>query len=235
MNADAEPSASGAPTSDPSQPPGRLVARFLSPARRRALHAALQAGRARQIAAVELLAPERLGDLARDSLLLLLLGGISFGALEALAWAVRHGGLTPGNAGFGWQLTAVIVGNLVLYLAVLPLHEAVHAAVIVALGGSPQLGLRLPLALYCTAPGQLFTRAGYAAVALSPLILLSLAGGVVIWLAPGIGAYLLLALAGNVSGAVGDLTTFKTLRALPPDALIADQATGYAAYTVAML
>ncbi len=235
MSADPGPSAPEASIARPSQPPGRLVAWFVSPSRRRALRAALSAGRARQVATVDLLAPERLGDLARDSLLLLLLGGASFGALESFAWGVRHGHLLPGGVGFGWQITALIVGNVVFYLAILPLHEAVHAGVIVALGGSPRFGLRLPLALYCTAPGQLFTRGGYAAVALGPLVLISLAGIAIIWQAPGAGAYLFLALAGNVSGAVGDLVAFNSLRALPPGALIADQATGYVAYAVATL
>lgn len=213
-------------------PLGRLVARFVAPVRRRALNAALAAGRARRIAAVELLAPEGLGNLARDSLWLLLAGGAVFGALETAAWMARRARMLPAGVGLGWQVAALIGGNLLLYLVILPLHEVVHAAVILALGGRPQFGVRLPLALYCTAPGQVFTRSGYIAVALGPLVLLSLAGAALIWLAPSVGAYLVFALAGNVSGAVGDLAAARGVRSLPAGALIVDKATGYEAYIV---
>jgi hypothetical protein len=181
------------------------------------------------VAAVELLAPERMLALARESLWLLLAGGVAFGALEALA--LRRQGTGPLIGSWGAAL-ALVAGNLLLYLPMLPLHEALHALVILALGGRPRFGARLPLALYCTAPAQLFTRAGYAVVALFPLVALSLAGALVIWLAPHAGAYLLFALAGNVSGAVGDLAAARALRPLPPGALILDRATGFTAYVV---
>jgi hypothetical protein len=219
------------PTWDPSAavPQGRLVARGVPAARRAAIERALARGRARQVAAVDLLAPEGLPALARASLRLLLVGAAGFGALEALA-LVRNGG-APLIGSFGAVLALVAV-NLVLYFVMLPLHEAAHAAMILALGGRPRFGARLPLALYCTAPGQLFTRAGYRAVALGPLVALSLVGALVIWLAPHAGAYLLFALAGNVSGAVGDLAAVRALGALPREALIQDNATGFTAYVV---
>jgi putative zincin peptidase len=216
---------------DPAAPTplGRLVARGIARERRAVIARALALGRVRQVAAVDLLAPQGMLALARASLWLLLAGGLGFGALESLAlrW---HGG-APLVSTFGEALGLFVV-NLLLYIPMLPLHEAVHALVILALGGRPRFGARLPLALYCTAPGQLFTRDGYRAVAYAPLVALSLAGALVIWLAPLFGAYLLFALAGNVSGAVGDLAAIRALRTFPPDALIADNATGYTAYVV---
>jgi hypothetical protein len=213
-------------------PLGRLVARFVAPSRRRALNAALASGRAQRITSVELLAPEGLGSLARDSLWLLLAGSALFGALEALAWMAHRGRVVPVGAGAGWQVAVLVGGNLLGYLAILPLHEMVHAAVILALGGRPQFGVRMPLALFCTAPGQVFTRSGYIAVALGPLVLLSLVGAALIWLAPSVGAFLVFGLAGNVSGAVGDLAAARGVRSLPAGALIVDKATGYEAYTI---
>lgn len=221
---------SAAATGESAAPLGRLVARGVPAARRAAIARALALGRARRVGAVDLLAPQGLVALARASLWLLLAGGATFGALEALAlW--RRGG-APLITSFGGAL-ALVALNLLLYIPMLPLHEAVHALVILALGGRPRFGARLPLALYCTAPGQLFSRGGYRAVALGPLVALSLAGALAIWLAPHVGAYLLFALAGNVSGAVGDLAAVRALRSLPPGALIADDATGFTAYVVA--
>src|SRR5262249_40614383 len=128
----------------------------------------------------------------------------------------------------------LIAANLASYAAILPLHEAVHAAVILALGGRPRFGLKLPFAAFCTAPNQLFTRNGYVAIALAPLVVLSVAGAVIIWLAPSLGASIIFGLAGNVSGAVGDLASVWHLRRLPSSVLVADTESGYTAYTVVL-
>jgi putative zincin peptidase len=214
---------------------GRVVARFLSKAERRRRHAAVRAGRLRPLAHVELLAPEHLPELARQSLWLLLGAGAGFLALEALARRVQHAGPLLGGLPLPARIAALLAANTVSYVLVLPLHEAVHAGAILALGGRPRFGLKLPLAAYCTAPGQLFTTRGYTFVALAPLVALTLAGAVATWLWPDLGACIVFALAGNVSGAVGDLTTVRHIRALPPDALIADTATGFSAYAVATM
>lgn len=209
--------------------PRRLDARFLSGARRRRLNAAIRDGRLREVARMELLAPAQLQGLARVSLVLLLGSAAVFLGLQTIARTVRHVPLLPGS---GSPLLAIglIAGNVLAYAAILPLHEGVHAMIILVLGGRPTFGLKLPLAAYCTAPDQLFTREGYAAVALAPLILISLAGVALIWLAPNAAAYVLFGLAGNVSGAVGDLAAARRTLALPHDALIADTATGFIAY-----
>ena len=209
----------------------RLDAPFLRGARRRRSVAAIRAGRLREVARMELLAPAQLRGLAQAGLVLLLASGAVFLGLQTIARTVQHVPLLPGS-GSPLVVIGLIVGNLVAYAAILPLHEGVHALVILLLGGRPTFGLKLPLAAYCTAPGQLFTRDGYAAVALAPLVLLSLAGIVLIWLAPNVAAYTLFGLAGNVSGAVGDLAAARRTLALPPDALIADTATGFSAYAV---
>ncbi len=207
----------------------RLDARFLPLAQRRRLIAAIREGRLREVARMELLAPAQLQGLARVSLILLLGSGAVFLGLQTIARTVRHVPLLPG-AGGPLAVIGLIAGNLLAYAAILPLHEGIHALVILLLGGRPTFGLKLPLAAYCTAPHQLFTRAGYAVVAVAPLILISLAGIALIWLVPNVAAYTLFGLAGNVSGAVGDLVAARHTLALPPDALIADTATGFIAY-----
>ena len=208
----------------------RLVSRLLSRATRRRREELVALGRLRQVDRVEVLAEERLQTLARRSLYLLLAGGAAFLALDLAARAGRHIGPPLGNGPAALRVLALIGANLAAYAAILPLHEALHGAAILALGGRPRFGLKLPLAAYCTAPGQLFTRNGYLAVALAPLVVLSAAGAVATWLAPDLGACLIFGLAGNISGAVGDLTAIARLLRLPPGVLIADTATGYVAY-----
>ena len=207
----------------------RLDAPFVRGARRQRIVTAIHAGRLREVARMELLAPAQLRGLAQASLILLMASGAVFLGLQTIARNIQHVPLLPGS-GSPLVVLGLIAGNLLAYAAILPLHEGVHALVILLLGGRPTFGLKLPLAAYCTAPGQLFTRDGYVAVALAPLILLSLAGFVLIWLAPNVAAYTLFGLAGNVSGAVGDLAAARHTLALPPDALIADTATGFIAY-----
>jgi Putative zincin peptidase len=211
----------------------RIVARRLPAKERTRLEEAVRAGRLRQIARTDLLAPEALPRLAGQSLLLLVASGAAFGVLDAVARAAGHGG--PLLPGLSPQVrAAVIVGaNIAAYLAILPIHEAVHAAVILALGGRPTFGLKLPLAAYTTAPGQLFTRGGYRVIALAPLVALTAAGVVLTCLAPNLGALLLFGFAGNVAGAVGDLAAVGQLRTLPKSALIEDTATGFVAYEAA--
>lgn len=207
----------------------RLDARFLPPSRRRRLIAAIRAGQLREVTRMELLAPAQLQGLAQVGLILLLGSGAVFLGLQTLARTMRHVPFLPGS-GSPLVVIGLIAGNLITYAAILPLHEGVHALVILLLGGRPTFGLKLPLAAYCTAPNQLFTRAGYTAVALAPLILISAAGLALIWLAPNAAAYVLFGLAGNFSGAVGDLAAARRTLALPADSLIADTATGFIAY-----
>lgn len=207
----------------------RLVARILPPTVRQRFGAAIRAGRLREIDRIDLLAEEGLPQLARRGAWLLAAATAGFIGLDVAASLARRAGPLPGGPAV-LQIGALLAGNIAGYLVMVPAHEALHAAMILALSGRPRFGLKLPIAAYCTAPGQLFTRNGYIAVALTPLVALTAAGIVTTWLAPHVGAYLILGLAGNVSGAVGDLLAVDRLRRLPPDALIADTQIGYTAY-----
>jgi hypothetical protein len=208
---------------------GRLIARFVDPARRRATDAALAARHVREIAREDVLAEDRLPALANLSLWLLAFGGIAFGGLETAAWVAHPRRVLPGRTRLT-RAAGLVAGNLLGYMLMLPLHEAAHAGAMLALGGRPRIGAHLPLALYCAAPGQIFTRQGYTFVLLTPLVTLSALGAALTWRSPVTGAYLLFALAGNVSGAVADLVTVRVVQRLPSAALIEDTATGYAAY-----
>jgi hypothetical protein len=78
----------------------------------------------------------------------------------------------------------------------------------------------------CTGQGV----AAFAWRAVALLVVISAAGVVLTWLSPDAAAYLLFGLAGNVSGAVGDLDTVARLRHRPNTTLVADTETGYIAY-----
>jgi hypothetical protein len=207
----------------------RLVARVLPTSARQRLVAAIRSGQLRAIDRIDLLAEEGLPQLARRGTWLLAAATAGFVGLDVAATIVRHAGPLPGGS-VAIQIGALLTGNIAGYVVMVPVHEALHAAMILALSGRPRFGLKLPFAAYCTAPDQLFTRNGYIAVALAPLVALTAAGIAATWLAPHVGAYLVLGLAGNVSGAVGDLVAVERLRRLPSRALIADTQVGYTAY-----
>jgi hypothetical protein len=209
--------------------PFRLIARLLSASERKRLTQALAAGRLRQREQIDILSQERLPQLAMWSLVLLILSGCAFVVFGMIAASLHRETLINVSA---LTVVLLIALNVLAYVVMIPLHEAVHAAVILALGGRPTFGLKWPLAAYCTAPGQLFTRNGYIAVAIAPLIVLSLVGVVILWFAPEAGICLIFGLAGNVSGAVGDLAVVKRMRRLPKSLLILDTETGYIAYEV---
>jgi putative zincin peptidase len=222
----------GAAPADAPRP--RLVARMLSRTRRRQLEEAIAAGRLREGERIDLLAVEGLRALARKSLQLLVGGGVAFAGLNLAVRAVRHSAPLLGESSPAARALVLVLANAAAYIVMVPVHEALHAATIVALGGRPRFGLKLPFAAYCTAPGQLFTRDGYTVVALAPMVVLSAAGAVLTWLSPDVAACVLFGLAGNVSGAVGDLDTVARLRRRPSATLVADTETGYIAYEPAL-
>jgi hypothetical protein len=225
-----EPEAADGP--DAGTPRGRVVARFLPAAERTRLDAASHAGTLRRVGAVDLLEQARLPDLARASLWLFLMSGAGFIALDLAARQARNAGPLLGTSPLPLRLLVLVITNLAAYAAMIVVHELLHAAAIFALGGSPRFGLKWPLTAYCTAPGQLFTPAGYIFVALTPLVALTIAGVLITWYFPDVGALLWLALVGNVSGAAGDLETVGQLRQMPGAALVADTATGFIAYAL---
>ena len=196
----------------------------------RRVEEALRSGNLRAIAQTDLLVPARLPTLARDSLTLLVAGGAFFAIVNIIAWDIHGVAALPGPDSTIVRLFLLVVANLIAYSIMLPLHEAVHALTILLLGGRPRFGLRLPWAAYCTAPGQVFTRRGYMAVALAPLVVLTIVGVVITALWPQWATWLWFGFAGNISGAVGDLATASEVRRLPSSTLIADDETGYIAY-----
>lgn len=213
-----------------TEPPRRLVARLVARNRRAAIAAALHQGNLRTLDSLDLLAEESLPRLAGQSLLLLLGSGAAFAGLNVAARAAHASGPLLGDGSPVLRGAAVLLANAASYAVMLPVHEALHAATMLVLGGRPRFGLKLPLAAFCTAPGQLFTRDGYLAITATPLVVLTVAGAAITWIAPDIGACILLGLAGNVSGAIADLWALAHIHRLPASSLIEDTETGYTVY-----
>lgn len=223
---------SDAPTNASQTSSARIVSLFLRGLRRHEMQRAVREGRLTRIAASDVLAAESLPQLAIQSLWLLVGSAAAYALIIGLARQWHHSGQLLGDGPAILRLGLLALGNILGYVLMIPLHEAAHALVILALGGRPRFGLKLPLAAYCTAPNQLFLRDGYLTVALAPLIGLSAIAVVVALLAPDVAAWLLLAFAGNVSGAVGDLAVARVIARLSKDTLIADTETGYIAYRI---
>lgn len=216
----------------PLSPTVRVVSRILRPSIRRALEQAARSGRLETIASADVLAPEDLPRLASRSLWLLVASAAVYVIAIGLSRQAHHSGQLLGHGPVVARIALLITVNIVGYALMIPIHEAAHALVILALGGRPRFGLRLPFAAYCTAPNQLFMRNGYLAVALAPLAGLSIVALIIAALTPDVAAVLLLAVAGNVSGAVGDLEVVRGIAPLRNDSLVADLETGYIAYRV---
>jgi len=126
----------------------------------------------------------------------------------------------------GLALIAATIGVVVA-------HEGVHGLVMRYFGARPRYGIKWELmAAYATAPGHLFARDHFIAVALAPLALLTPVLWIVVWVAPSGGVWMALALAGilNTVGAVGDL--YMTGQALkhPASALVLDEEDGMRVY-----
>lgn len=172
--------------------------------------------------------------LTEDRLLLrlnlLTLIPLAISVFAMLIWAFVVSGYraaVPPGPDIPWWLA------LILSLLVLPLHELVHAIFILGSGHRPRLGIKLDKGvLYATADNALFTRNQYLAVALSPLIIISIAGAASLlvlssgwWWTVALGVIL------NAGGAIGDLWAAYTVRLCPAASLVRDTADGFIVYS----
>lgn len=207
-----------------------LIDRFHSQWRRQQ-QKEIDAGGLHKIDELALLEEPHLRVLAWLSLFMLVIGTVLFVGLDLFAYyGQTYHWLAPLSF---WGIVLWIVLNIVGYMLILPVHELIHGLSFILWGGRPHFGARLPLALFCGAQDQLFRRSHYLVVGLAPLVVLTLLGVVVTLLAPGIASYLLLAFAGNFSGAAGDVLVAQRISRLSsPHVLIEDTETGYTAWEI---
>jgi hypothetical protein len=124
-----------------------------------------------------------------------------------------------------FNILAVLAGAI----SVLILHEVIHGLIARWYGGRPKFGAvllnKFLPAFYCTVPGHLFTKREFIIFALAPLVLISVAGSLILMLT-SVGAWLILALAFNVGGAIGDLWMTGLVIRQPSGTLIEDERYG---------
>lgn len=137
----------------------------------------------------------------------------------------------PGAAAVPSEPPAVLL-VLVALIVVLPLHELVHGAAIAACGYRPRFGIKLESGvLYATADQAYFRRTAYIAVALAPLVVITLAGLLgMIASAPFIAYTLGIAVIVNTGGAIGDVWFAWVLLRVPASALVRDEADGFSVF-----
>lgn len=126
--------------------------------------------------------------------------------------------------GFGdmiWTLAIVVVG--------LAAHEFIHGIAFASFGGRPRFGAkmmkRVTPVLYCTAPGALFTRSQFLVIVLAPLVVIN-GLGIVLIQTTDIGGWLVVPLAVNMSGAIGDLWIAAKVSRLPAGTRVEDMEDG---------
>jgi hypothetical protein len=159
---------------------------------------------------------------------LLALAPLALSLLGLTAWwrfVVAWRGLRP-------EPVFPTVFGLALAVGVLILHECVHAVFVALVGHKPRFGAKLDKGvLYVTTDQGLFRRGEFIAVALAPLVLLSIIALALIYALPdSVGFWIGVAALVNASGAIGDLwMTWVALR-YPREVIVRDEADGIRLY-----
>lgn len=113
--------------------------------------------------------------------------------------------------------------GLIFLLGILPIHEWLHGVSIAYYGHKPRYGVKL-FVLFATSDGALFRRNEFIRIALAPLVVITLIGGVLMLFLPmGLGTWVAWAITLNAAGSIGDLwMTMVSLR-YDKTALIRDE------------
>jgi hypothetical protein len=152
--------------------------------------------------------------------------GLAFLRLAAAIYPGIEFGISNFSALWG------ILAFLLVYAAVLVLHELVHGLFFVIWTGSrPHFGIK-QLYAYACAPEWYIPRNQFLVVGLAPLVLITLAGFALLpLLSPELASFTLFAMAVNASGAIGDLYTVLWILRFPADAYVCDHGEKFTIYS----
>jgi hypothetical protein len=147
----------------------------------------------------------------------------------AIWWVIVSVGRAP-SAGLDIPWLVAIVA---IILIVLPIHELLHGLTISYFGHHATYGMKLSKGvLYATSENALFRRNEYIAVALAPLVVITLGAKILMLIVPqGLAYYIALAAVLNAGGAVGDLWSVSLLVRYPASVLVRDEADGFRIYS----
>lgn len=125
-----------------------------------------------------------------------------------------------------------IIGFLVAVVVMMIVHEGLHGIAIALLGHKPRFGIRWDKGVaYATAENALFRKWQFIVVALTPLVVMTLAGLVLTALLPDPFAYYIgLIVVLNAGGAIGDLWMSAIVFPYSPDTLVRDEEDGIRIY-----
>ncbi|MDD5371343.1 MAG: DUF3267 domain-containing protein, partial [Anaerolineaceae bacterium] len=135
-------------------------------------------------------------------------------------------GKMPALLEFGLREIGLTLAGIVLTLL---LHELAHGGVMQLFGARPRYGfLWKQMMFYATSPGYTYRRNNYIAIALAPLILLSLLFILGMWFLQGTGWVAVFGICAviNASGAIGDLWITTIVLRYAATAYIMDERDG---------
>lgn len=123
-----------------------------------------------------------------------------------------------------WSMTANIIWGILIVLSSIVIHELLHGLVLHLAGHRPFYFIRFGVPHVGMRPGTFLTKNQYLLMALTPFIVMTLLGGLLlILIPPAVGKLLLLAILLNMAASIGDLYIANMVRVTPADALFASQ------------
>lgn len=119
-----------------------------------------------------------------------------------------------------------LIAVIVVLVVTFGLHEALHGLAIRWYGHKPRFGIALEKGvMYATTDNALFPRNQFIAVALAPLVVMTLLGMILmVFLPDRLAYYAGLIVVLNAAGAIGDLWMTAEVLRYPPDTLVRDEA-----------
>ena len=115
-----------------------------------------------------------------------------------------------------WVIGALIIVGSIIF------HEWLHALALIVLGYRAKL--RYASGYFYATTDNFLTRRDYLIMVLTPIIIMTLGGGIVLLLLPvTVGQIVLIALLLNAAASIGDLVVADRTRRQPADALFADR------------
>lgn len=160
----------------------------------------------------------RFGQLWLAGLLLVPIWFVTFIVLVRLLGGPE---VYSGEITFGRTIAAILV-----LVAVIAIHEGIHALAGCAFGGRPWFGVGIGYFFITFA--QPFSRAGFLTIALAPVVVISLGSIILGAIWPAVAGWALLGSLFNISGSGGDLWMTKRIAIQPRDAIFYDLADGFA-------
>jgi hypothetical protein len=133
----------------------------------------------------------------------------------------------------GIMVTLFILANLAIGYITAITHQGFHIIACKLMGGTAGAAQVEPYRFKWSAPSQAFSRNAYIAILIAPLIAFTLLWVIVWIIAPGVAAFLIVALVVNVVASGEDLWLIATLLRQPDTAeVFVDTLSGYVAYAV---